>query len=102
MTAIGGTVWAGRAAMRVSVSGWRTTEADIELSTDTILRCLAEVDGAEQDVPPPAGPVCCNGAPPTGVVAPSVRPRFDEVRAVAVSLPEVIHGHHHRSRFDDQ
>jgi hypothetical protein len=47
VTAIGGTVWAGRAVMRVSVSGWQTTEADIELSADTILRCRAEVDAAE-------------------------------------------------------
>ncbi len=27
---MGGTLWDGRAAIRVSVSGWRTTEADIE------------------------------------------------------------------------
>jgi glutamate/tyrosine decarboxylase-like PLP-dependent enzyme len=30
----GGTVWQGRAAMRISVSSWATTEADVE-------RCLA-------------------------------------------------------------
>ena len=27
---LGGTTWAGRAAMRISVSGWQTTEADID------------------------------------------------------------------------
>jgi glutamate/tyrosine decarboxylase-like PLP-dependent enzyme len=33
---LGGTVWQGRAAMRVSVSGWRTTEADADRSADAI------------------------------------------------------------------
>jgi glutamate/tyrosine decarboxylase-like PLP-dependent enzyme len=43
---LGGTVWNGRAAMRVSVSSWKTTEADIDVSADAVLRCLDEVDGA--------------------------------------------------------
>jgi len=43
---LGGTVWQGRAAMRVSVSGWRTTEDDIERSAAAILRVLSEVDAA--------------------------------------------------------
>ena len=43
---LGGTTWAGRAAMRVSVSGWQTTEADIDRSAAAILRCLAAVDAA--------------------------------------------------------
>ena len=43
---LGGTTWAGRAAMRVSVSGWRTTADDIERSADAILACLAAVDGS--------------------------------------------------------
>ncbi len=42
---LGGTVWQGRAAMRVSVSGWRTTEEDIDRSAEAILRVLAAVDG---------------------------------------------------------
>ena len=33
---LGGTRWQGVAAMRVSVSGWRTTEADIDRSADAI------------------------------------------------------------------
>jgi glutamate/tyrosine decarboxylase-like PLP-dependent enzyme len=33
---LGGTVWHGMAAMRVSVSGWRTTEADANRSADAI------------------------------------------------------------------
>jgi len=43
---LGGTTWAGRAAMRVSVSGWRTTADDIERSADAILACLAAVDSS--------------------------------------------------------
>jgi len=41
---LGGTTWAGHAAMRVSVSGWQTTTDDIEVSAAAILRCLAAVD----------------------------------------------------------
>ncbi len=40
---LGGTTWAGRAAMRFSVSGWQTTPDDIDRSADAILRCLAAV-----------------------------------------------------------
>ena len=35
---MGGTTWQGRAAMRISVSNWSTTEADIELTADAIIR----------------------------------------------------------------
>jgi glutamate/tyrosine decarboxylase-like PLP-dependent enzyme len=41
---LGGTTWAGRAAMRISVSGWRTTEGDIDRSAAAILSCLEIVD----------------------------------------------------------
>lgn len=34
----GGTVWQGRTAMRISVSSWATTEADVEQSLETIVR----------------------------------------------------------------
>src|SRR5262245_5726602 len=34
----GGTVWQGRAAMRISVSSWATTEDDVERSMDAIVR----------------------------------------------------------------
>jgi len=34
----GGTVWQGRAAMRISVSSWATTEDDVERSLDAIIR----------------------------------------------------------------
>jgi glutamate/tyrosine decarboxylase-like PLP-dependent enzyme len=34
----GGTEWHGRAAMRISVSSWATTEADIDRSADAIIR----------------------------------------------------------------
>ena len=38
---MGGTTWQGRAAMRISVSNWSTTEADIDRTADAILRCAA-------------------------------------------------------------
>ncbi|HEX2490700.1 MAG TPA: aminotransferase class V-fold PLP-dependent enzyme, partial [Blastocatellia bacterium] len=34
----GGTVWQGRAAMRISVSSWATTEHDVECSLNAIIR----------------------------------------------------------------
>jgi glutamate/tyrosine decarboxylase-like PLP-dependent enzyme len=34
----GGTVWHGRAAMRISVSGWATTPDDVERSLDAMIR----------------------------------------------------------------
>jgi glutamate/tyrosine decarboxylase-like PLP-dependent enzyme len=52
---LGGTTWAGRAAMRVSVSGWRTTADDIERSADAILACVATVDGTPSAVAPGTG-----------------------------------------------
>jgi len=41
----GGTVWQGKSAMRVSVSSWATTEADVELSLNAILRIAREIHG---------------------------------------------------------
>ena len=35
---MGGTTWQGRAAMRISVSNWSTTEADADATVDAILR----------------------------------------------------------------
>jgi glutamate/tyrosine decarboxylase-like PLP-dependent enzyme len=40
---LGGTTWHGRAAMRISVSNWSTTEADADLSIEAILRCAKAV-----------------------------------------------------------
>jgi glutamate/tyrosine decarboxylase-like PLP-dependent enzyme len=37
----GGTVWHGRAAMRISVSSWATTEADVDRSMEAIRRVFA-------------------------------------------------------------
>jgi glutamate/tyrosine decarboxylase-like PLP-dependent enzyme len=34
----GGTVWQGQTAMRISVSSWATTDADVELSLNAMLR----------------------------------------------------------------
>ena len=39
----GGTVWQGRAAMRISVSSWATTEEDVERSLAAMLRAAREV-----------------------------------------------------------
>jgi glutamate/tyrosine decarboxylase-like PLP-dependent enzyme len=41
----GGTVWQGRHAMRISVSSWATTEADVDLSLEAIVR-IARAAGA--------------------------------------------------------
>jgi hypothetical protein len=37
---LGGTVWHGMAAMRISISNWSTTEQDIDRSADAILENL--------------------------------------------------------------
>src|ERR1051325_6345993 len=36
---LGGTTWHGMRAMRISISNWSTTESDIDLSAEAILRC---------------------------------------------------------------
>ena len=41
----GGTVWHGKSTMRVSVSSWATTEADVDLSLETILRLAQDCRG---------------------------------------------------------
>ncbi|HSR23609.1 MAG TPA: aminotransferase class V-fold PLP-dependent enzyme [Candidatus Eisenbacteria bacterium] len=40
---MGGTTWRGRRLMRISVSGWSTTEADVDRSVSAILRLAAAV-----------------------------------------------------------
>jgi hypothetical protein len=35
---LSGSLWHGKAVMRISVSNWSTTEADIDLSAEAILR----------------------------------------------------------------
>ena len=37
---LGPTRWQGLAAMRISVSSWRTTEADVDRSADAVLAAL--------------------------------------------------------------
>ncbi len=39
----GGTQWHGRAAMRISVSSWATTAADVDRSADAIIRVALNV-----------------------------------------------------------
>ena len=41
----GGTVWQGQAAMRISVSSWATTDADVERSLAAMLRSAAAFAG---------------------------------------------------------
>ncbi|MGH3447201.1 MAG: pyridoxal phosphate-dependent decarboxylase family protein [Nocardioidaceae bacterium] len=48
----GPTTWAGRAAMRVSVSGWNTTDEDADRSAEAILRCARRTGAVDA----PAGP----------------------------------------------
>ena len=38
----GGTVWQGKTAMRISVSSWATTEADVERSLEAMIRIARE------------------------------------------------------------
>jgi len=47
---LGGTTWHGMAAMRISVSSWATTEADVERSAAAILRCAREAAEARPQV----------------------------------------------------
>ncbi len=43
---LGGTRWHGLRAMRISVSGWGTTEADVDASVAVIRRIAGEIRGA--------------------------------------------------------
>ena len=40
----GGTVWQGQTAMRISVSSWATTDADVERSLVAMLRAAASCE----------------------------------------------------------
>ena len=42
---LGGTRWHGAAAMRISVSGWQTTEADADRSADAIAAAWRDLNG---------------------------------------------------------
>jgi glutamate/tyrosine decarboxylase-like PLP-dependent enzyme len=44
----GGTAWQGNIAMRISVSSWATTDADVAASIEAMLRCAREVQRAEE------------------------------------------------------
>lgn len=41
----GGSDWRGRRVMRISVSSWATTEADVEMSLAAMIRCAGEAAG---------------------------------------------------------
>lgn len=41
----GGTVWQGRTAMRISVSSWATTEADVKLSIEAMVQAAEQARG---------------------------------------------------------
>jgi glutamate/tyrosine decarboxylase-like PLP-dependent enzyme len=43
---LSGTVWQGQAAMRISVSNWRTSEGDVERSAEAILAAAATTAGS--------------------------------------------------------
>jgi glutamate/tyrosine decarboxylase-like PLP-dependent enzyme len=38
----GGTVWQGHTAMRISISNWSTTEADVDVSLEAMLAAAAQ------------------------------------------------------------
>jgi glutamate/tyrosine decarboxylase-like PLP-dependent enzyme len=42
---VGGTSWEGRPAIRISVSSWRTTDADIDRSAASLLEAIAQARG---------------------------------------------------------
>jgi glutamate/tyrosine decarboxylase-like PLP-dependent enzyme len=44
----GGTVWHGRAAMRIAVSSWATTDEDVERSLESMIRVAAGVKGTRK------------------------------------------------------
>jgi len=44
----GGTTWQGRAAMRVSISSWLTTEEDIDQSLEAMVRVASKIIGNKQ------------------------------------------------------
>jgi glutamate/tyrosine decarboxylase-like PLP-dependent enzyme len=44
----GGTTWQGRAAMRVSISSWLTTEEDIDQSLEAMVRVASKIIGKKQ------------------------------------------------------
>jgi len=39
----GGTIWQGQTAMRISVSSWATTDADVERSLEAIIQAAREL-----------------------------------------------------------
>jgi glutamate/tyrosine decarboxylase-like PLP-dependent enzyme len=41
----GGTTWQGQHAMRISVSSWATTDEDVAMSLDAMIRCAREAAG---------------------------------------------------------
>lgn len=59
----GGTVWQGHTAMRISVSSWATTEADVERSLEAILRIAARHCRGKGNI---AGAVGRQGSESTG------------------------------------
>jgi glutamate/tyrosine decarboxylase-like PLP-dependent enzyme len=48
----GGTVWRGRAAMRISVSNWSTSDADVERSLEAMVRVAGRVGGPRGHIQP--------------------------------------------------
>jgi hypothetical protein len=40
---MGGTIWGGRAAIRISVSNWQTSDADVERTLATITESVAQL-----------------------------------------------------------
>ena len=46
----GGALWQGKQAMRIAVSNWSTTEADIDRSADAMVRCYRGGPGSSHGI----------------------------------------------------
>jgi threonine aldolase len=44
----GGTTWHGRAAMRIAVSSWATTDEDVERSLESMMRVAETIKGRQK------------------------------------------------------
>jgi glutamate/tyrosine decarboxylase-like PLP-dependent enzyme len=63
---LGGTTWRGRAAIRISVSNWATTEADIDRSAAVVLAAVRRLSAAPPEVVIPLRPPTPAGEGPAG------------------------------------
>ena len=81
---LSGTVWHGVAAMRISVSNWTTTEADVDASVDAILASQRlRVDKGSLNMPA----FFVHGVPDTSALWDGVRANIERDDVIAPNLP---------------